>query len=112
MTRISMLWALAMVGLLPVARIEEPSSVPRNQYIRKINARANSPAAKIAVSVIRREMNRSYLSTLTATLARLPIICRFTEYRAIWVRMPDRMGAMPKTVCRSPVTRPAARAGG
>ena len=37
----------------------------------------------------------------------LPIIRRFTEYRASWVRMPARIAGIPQRVWRSPVARPA-----
>ena len=53
------------------------------------------------------ETSRSYLSTLMGRLALPPIIRRFTEYRASWVRIPARMAGMPQRVWKRPVTRPA-----
>ena len=62
-------WARLMLGLEPVARMAQPSSVPKNQYSRPISTalirmtmmtglcRANSLTQ-------RREISRSYLSTL------------------------------------------------
>ncbi len=34
-------------------------------------------------------------------------MCRLMEYRANWVRMPERMAGMPSLVWRKPVHRPA-----
>ena len=52
---------------------------------------------------------RLYLSTEIGWFALLPIIRRFTEYRASWVRMPLRMAGIPQRVCSRPVTIPASR---
>ena len=35
------------------------------------------------------------------------MMCRLMEYRAIWVRIPERIGGIPSRVWSSPVTRPA-----
>ena len=106
-------WARLMLGLEPVARMAQPSSVPKNQYSRPISTalirmtmmtglcRANSLTQ-------RREISRSYLSTLMDWLD-LPMIFRLTEYRASWVRIPARIAGMPMKVCSNPVTRPQAR---
>ena len=50
--------------------------------------------------------SRSYCRELTGRLA-WPMIRRFTEYSASWVRMPARMAGMPQAVWNRPVTRPA-----
>ena len=58
---------------------------------------------------MREESTRLNLSTLTALFAAIPMICRFTEYRANWVRMPERMAGIPSLVWSIPVQKPASR---
>ena len=111
-TRVSIPWALAMRRLAPVARRQEPYSVPKNQY-RMPMSTANVTTAGIrglradSSFTNRWDTTRLYLSTEMGWLDLLPMIRRFTEYRASWVRMPARMAGMPQRVCSRPVTMPA-----
>ena len=40
-------WARAMLAFAPVARSEQPSSVPKNQYSTAMMTTVNSPATKM-----------------------------------------------------------------
>ena len=40
-------WARAMLAFAPVARSEQPSSVPKNQYSTAMITNVNSPATKM-----------------------------------------------------------------
>ena len=55
-----------------------------------------------------KESTRPNLSALITLLA-CPIMFRFIENRAIWLRIPERISGIPRSVCKSPVTRPAIR---
>lgn len=70
-------------GLEPVARMPQPSSVPKNQYKTPMTAAVASVTTAMglrsASSLTQRsEISRSYLSTLMDWFA-LPMIFRFTE---------------------------------
>ena len=105
-------WARAMLGLAPVARREQPFSVPKNQYKTAMSTTVNTTSRGRGLSIptvrtYRWDTSRSYLSTPTAWFALLPMIRRLMEYRDSWVRMPARMAGMPHFVWNRPVTKPA-----
>ena len=58
--------AFAICWLQPVARIELPSSVPKNQYSSAMIAAENRTPVRIAFGIVRELMISAYLSTLTA----------------------------------------------
>ena len=99
--------------LLPVAWIARPRSVVRNQSTisfrmitatKKISApnhvRPSRPASRRGVM--------SVSSRSSGTFAP-PMMRRFTDHRAIIVRIPASRPSMRPLVCRSPVTMPATR---
>ena len=101
-----------MLGFAPVARTAQPCSVPKNQYSAPMVAAVNSTHTRMGLDsaawrTLRALTSRGYLSTLMGRLD-WPMMRRFTEYSASWVRMPARMAGMPQAVCSRPVTRPAA----
>ena len=63
--------------------------------------------SKLSFFTFRRETSRSYLSGLMAWLALPPMMRRFMEKSASWVRIPARIAGMPMTVWNRPVTAPA-----
>ena len=104
-------WARDMLGLEPVARREAPSSVPKNQYSTAMTTATKMATTRMGLSRLRDRTlcwstSRSYCRELTGRLA-CPMIRRFTEYRASWVRIPARMAGMPQAVWNRPVTSPA-----
>ena len=91
--------------------MEQPSSVPKNQYSTPMSTAVTRMTITMGLRTAnsltqRREMSRPYLSTLMDWFA-LPMIFRLMEYSASWVRMPARMAGIPIKVCRMPVTKPA-----
>ena len=114
-------WARAMERLAPVARMEEPSSVPKNQYSTAMVTTTKMPRGSRGFCspssrIYREETSRWFLSTLTASVAFVPLSApqptqpmmrRLMEYSASWVKMPDKMAGMPQAVWNRPVTRPA-----
>ena len=72
-----------MAGLEPVARMAQPSSVPKNQYSTAMTTADTRMTMMMGLwsansLTQRREMSRSYLSTLMDWLA-LPMIFRLME---------------------------------
>ena len=72
-----------MAGLEPVARMPQPSSVPKNQYSTAMTTADTRMTMMMGLwsansLTQRREMSRSYLSTLMDWLA-LPMIFRLME---------------------------------
>ena len=72
-----------MAGLEPVARMPQPSSVPKNQYSTPISTAVTMMTMMMGLCranslTQRREMSRSYLSTLMDWFA-LPMIFRLME---------------------------------
>ena len=64
-------WARAMLGLAPVARREQPFSVPKNQYKTAMSITVNTTSrgrglSRLTVRTYRWDTSRSYLSTPTA----------------------------------------------
>ncbi|MPN50955.1 hypothetical protein SDC9_198595 [bioreactor metagenome] len=98
-------WARAIWPLLPVARMAQPTSVPKNQYRMQITTRAKRPPTMMAWGILCRVM--MVFCPKSGTFAR-PIIRIFMEYKASWVRMPERMAGIRSLVCSSPVMAPAA----
>ena len=86
--------ARAMCWLQPVARSEEPSSVPKNQYSMTINATTNTAEIHIARGMYISDMSRLYLRTLIAWLAE-PSMRRLIEYSASWVSIPASIAGIP-----------------
>ena len=106
-------WARLMLGFAPVARMPQPSSVPKNQYIMAISTTVMIPTITSGLRransfTQRREMSTPFLSTLMDWLA-LPMIFRLMEYSESWVKIPARMAGMPINVWNRPVTRPVSR---
>ena len=98
----------------PVARREQPYSVPKNQYKAAMMTTVKITSSTMGLSrdrarTLREETSRVYLLALMAVLALLSMMRRLMEYRASWVNMPARMAGMPMAVWNTPVTSPASR---
>jgi hypothetical protein len=99
--------------LLPVAWIARPRSVDRNQST--ISLSTSTPARKTSAPIQVRPnscASRNGVITVSSrssgTLAP-PMMRRFTDHRAIIVRMPASSPSMCPLVCSRPVTMPAIR---
>ena len=68
-----------MAGLSPVARMAEPCSVPKYQYITPTIAAARISPTRMERGTLRSESTSAYLSTLTALLADMPMMRRLIE---------------------------------
>ena len=102
-----------MSSLFPVARKAAPISVPKNQYSAQISSATTtapitsttvdcrSPVASVSQVKIESTFNRGILLFC-------PIILRLMDQREYWVRIPARIAGISNTVCRNPVTAPAA----
>ena len=111
--------ARAICWFAPTARRPQPYSVPKNQYMTPIRITVITSISQIGLSranfpTFRRETSMFlYLLMLIGTLAReprsvpMPWTRRFTEYRASWVRIPERIAGIPMHVWNTPVTAPA-----
>ena len=99
-------WARLITGLQPVARRAQPSSVPKNSTssatstTQKPSSTGSAPPTSIWLS------STGVVRAGSAWLA-LPSSFRFTDQSTIWVRMPARMGGMPRPTWSRPVTAPA-----
>ena len=99
--------ALDISGLLPVARIAEPCSVPKYQYMIATTITAHTSPVTIAFGTYLEEIASANVLTEIALLAANPIIARLIDHKANCVRIPERMAGIPSFVCKKPVTRPA-----
>ena len=108
MLSVFMPWALLMLGFEPVARMAEPCSVPKYQYITATMAAANTAPVSMALGTLRMVMSSLKVSGLAERFADMPIMRRLIEYSANWVSMPESMAGMPSRVCSTPVHSPAA----
>ena len=107
-----------MNWLAPVALIEHPSSVPKNQYRIAITMATNRITTIIGFLndnslTYLDDTIKLYLSTLIGKfdleneVVPKPIICRLIEYRANCVKIPARIAGILSLVIRIPVISPA-----
>ena len=101
-----------MCSLLPVARIVEPSSVPKNQYIRRIIAPTTTRPIISEECVVVSVPPDKFLSADIRVFCPIrgvfafPIMRIFIEYIAICVRMLARRIFMRSLVFIKPVASP------
>ena len=69
-------WARTILRLLPVARIAQPSSVPKNQYITATTAAATSTPMSNAMGMFPRLMTTGWRRSATLDL---PMMRRLME---------------------------------
>ena len=101
-----------MASFAPVARREQPVSVPKNQYRMPISTATKISVIKIGLSRLSVRTFRwltisGYFVTLMPWLALKSITARFSEYSESWVNMPAKIAGMPIAVWKTPVSRPA-----
>ena len=101
--------ARLMLGLLPVARMPQPVSVPKNQYKSPIMTatKANRVSIDHAVFSMEVALIITYCPRVSTAVLACPIILRFTDHRMSWVKIPERIAGMPMSVWKIPVTSPA-----
>ena len=106
--------ARTISSLSPVARIHSPIWVLKNKISNSAQrAVKHSATSNFTVSLSKKGSSVPTILKIVVLLIRerlelLPIANKFTEYKPLMVRIPDRMGWIPNLVCKSPVTQPAA----
>ena len=97
--------------LKPVARIAAPICVPKNQYIKKPTISVTARPTTSVVCAIDRSSALLAILKVVSTPSRerfaLPMMRKFTEYKAIIVKMPAKSAGIFIFVCKRPVTTPA-----
>ena len=98
-------------GLSPVACMARPASVYRNQssasFTSSTPANNNNTPTTVPCSPASRRGVKTVSSRNSARFALPPISRRFTEYRAVMVRMPASNPLIRALVCSNAVIRPA-----
>ena len=79
MRLVEMPWARAMCSLLPVARMAQPSWVPKNQYSSATMAMTKMPLTKMAAGTLALESSSWYWVRLTVRLLLPPMMCILME---------------------------------
>ena len=79
MRLVEMPWARAMCSLLPVARMAQPSWVPKNQYSSATMAMTKMPLTKMAAGTLALESSSWYWVRLTVRLLLPPMMCILIE---------------------------------
>ena len=106
-------WARIIASLLPVARMALPISVPKNQYRKAIINTATPIPSKRDASCLLIPVQPIILEKIVSvfnngTLLLPPMIRRLMDHSPICVRIPARIAGISNTVCKNPVTAPAA----
>ena len=79
MRLVEMPCARAMCSLLPVARMAQPSWVPKNQYSSATMAMTKMPLTKMAAGTLALESSSWYWVRLTVRLLLPPMMCILME---------------------------------
>ena len=103
--------ARAICSFVPVARIAEPVSVPKNQYKSAISvAEKTAPVIselRFFPAPVTSESRFISVATPKSGMFALPITLIFIEYKAIIVKMPAKMPGIFSFVCKRAVAAPA-----